>query len=82
MTRFADGGSSLLIFLVLLLLSFGALIAAWARGRVWGDLSSRLHYGEALTAEEQALLKASRRSFFLRAGVSLLLLALSFYALR
>ena len=71
----------LTLFLVFLLLSGAALIVAWVRGRQWGDLSSRRHYGEALTEDELAALRRARRSFWTWAGVSLALAALSFFAL-
>ena len=71
----------LTLFLVFLLLSAAALIVAWARGRQWGDLSSRRHYGEALTEAEQQALRRSRRSFWLWAALSLIFAALAFFAL-
>ena len=77
-----DNGTALTLFLIFLALSAAAVIVAWAQGRRWGDLSSRRRYGEALTEEEQALLRRSRRSFWIWAGVSLTMAALSFYALR
>ena len=77
-----DDGAALTLFLIFLGLSAAAIIIAWAQGRRWGDLSSRRRYGEALTEEEQGLLRRSRRSFWIWAGVSLVMGALSFYALR
>lgn len=78
----ADSGTALAVFLACLFAAFGALIAAWVRGRNWGDLSSRMHYGEALSAEERREMKRSRRSFLIWTGISLLFAALSFLALR
>lgn len=75
-------GTALILFLTLLFLALAALIVAWIQGRQWGDLSSRRHYGEALTEEERRAMKRSRRSFWIWAGVSLLLTALSFFVLR
>ena len=77
-----DDGAALTLFLIFLALSAAAFIVAWAQGRRWGDLSSRRRYGEALTEEEQGLLRRSRRSFWIWAGASLVMAALSFYALR
>ena len=77
-----DNGAALTLFLVFLAFSAAAFIIAWAQGRRWGDLSSRRRYGEALTEEEQGLLRRSRRSFWIWAGVSLVMAALAFYALR
>ena len=77
-----DDGAALTLFLIFLALSAAAFIAAWAQGRRWGDLSSRRRYGEALTEEERGLLRRSRRSFWVWMGVSLVMAALSFYALR
>ena len=77
-----DNGAALALFLIFLALSAAALIAAWALGRRWGDLSSRRRYGEALTEEEQGLLRRSRRSFWIWAGAALVMAGLSFYALR
>ena len=77
-----NDAARLVLFLVLMLLAFAALAVAWAMGRQWGDLSSRRHYGEALTEEERAALGRSRRAFFVWAGVSAVLTALSFLALR
>ena len=77
-----DDGAVLALFLILLALSAAALIVTWAQGRRWGDLLSRRRYGEALTEEEQGLLRRSRRSFWIWTGVSLVMAALSFYALR
>lgn len=79
---FRDNGAALTLFLTLLALSAAALVAAWMLGRQWGDLASRRHYGEALSAEEQAALRRSRRSFWLWAGASLVLAVLAFYTLR
>ena len=79
-----DGGNSaviLALFAGLLFLALAAFVAAWASGRQWGDLSSRRHYGEALTEDEKKALRRSRRAFLIWAGVSLLSAALSFYAL-
>ena len=72
----------LTLFLIFMVLALAALIIAWLRGRAWGDLSSRRHYGEALTEEEQLALKRSRQSFFIWAGVSLAAAAFAFFALR
>ncbi len=69
-------------FLVLITLSLAALIVAWAKGRQWGDLSSRRGFGEVLTDEEQQALARSRLHFWIWAGASLVLAALSFLALR
>ncbi|MBQ9648326.1 MAG: hypothetical protein IJV43_08210 [Oscillospiraceae bacterium] len=80
--RIQDDATVLALFLVFLLLAVAALIVAWGKGRQWGDLSSRRHYGEALTEDEQKALGRSRRNFFLWAGVSLAMAALSFYALQ
>ena len=77
-----DDAAVLILFLTFLLLSLAALLIAWFRGRQWGDLSSRRHYGEALTEDEQRALKRSRRSFWLWAGVAAVFAALSFFALR
>ena len=71
----------LILFLVFLSLALAALLIAWFQGRQWGDLSSRRHYGEALTEDEQKALKRSRRNFWIWAGVSAVFAALSFYAL-
>lgn len=76
-----DNGAALTLFLIFLALSAAALIIAWTRGRRWGDLSNRRRYGEALTEEEQELLRRSRGSFWIWAGISLVMAALSFYAL-
>jgi len=73
---------ALAMFLVFLTLSLAALVIAWIRGREWGDLSSRRHYGEALTTKEQDALRRSRRSFWIWACASLILAAISFLALR
>ncbi len=78
----AGNGTALALFLVFLLLSFAALIVAWVQGRTWGDLSSRRHYGETLTEDERQALSRSCRRFWIWAGVSLLMAALSFFALR
>lgn len=72
----------LILFLVFLSLALAALLIAWFQGRQWGDLSSRKHYGEALTEDEQKALRRSRRSFWIWAGVSAFFLALSFFVLR
>lgn len=72
----------LILFLVFLSLALTALLIAWFQGRQWGDLSSRKHYGEALTEDEQKALRRSRRSFWIWAGVSAFFLALSFFVLR
>ena len=72
----------LILFLTFLSLALAALLIAWFQGRQWGDLSSRKHYGEALTEDEQKALRRSRRSFWIWAGVSAFFLALSFFALR
>lgn len=72
----------LILFLVFLSLALAALLIAWFQGRQWGDLSSRRHYGEALTEDEQKALRRSRRSFWIWAGVSAFFLALSFFVLR
>lgn len=80
--RIQNDGAILVLFLAFSVLSLAALIIAWLRGRAWGDLSSRRHYGEALTEEEQKTLKRSRRDFFLWLGVSFVAAALSFFALR
>ena len=77
-----DDGAALTLFLIFLALSAAAFIAAWALGRRWGDLLSRRRCGEARTEEEQGLLRRSRRSFWIWIGVSLVMAALSFYALR
>lgn len=69
------------LFLAFLLLSIFAMVIAWAKGRQWGDLSSRRRYGEALTEEERSALRKSFRAFLIWAGISLLLAVLSFYAL-
>ncbi len=79
---FQNNGTALTLFLTLLTLSAAALGAAWVLGRQWGDLASRRHYGEALSAEEQAALKRSRRSFWIWAGASLFFAVLAFYTLR
>ena len=77
-----DNGVALTLFLIFLVLSVAAVIVAWAAyGRRWGDLLSRRRCGEALTEEEQELLRRSRRSFWIWAGVSLTAGLLSFYAL-
>ena len=80
--RIQNDAAILILFLVFLLLSLAALLIAWFQGRQWGDLSSRRHYGEALTEEEQKALKRSRRNFWIWAAVSLICAALSFFALR
>ena len=72
----------LILFLTFLSLALAALLIAWFQGRQWGDLSSRKHYGEALTEDEQKALRRSRRSFWIWAGVSAFFLTLSFFALR
>ena len=72
----------LILFLVFLSLALAALLIAWFQGRQWGDLSSRRHYGEALTEDEKKALRRSRRSFWIWAGVSAFFLALSFFVLR
>ncbi|MBR3561765.1 MAG: hypothetical protein IKN81_09645 [Oscillospiraceae bacterium] len=79
--RLQDGNTLLALFALFLLLSVAALTVAWWHGRRWGDLSSRRHYGEALTEEEQTMLRRERRSFLIWAGISLALMALSFFAL-
>ena len=79
--RLQDGNTLLALFALFLLLSAAALVIAWHYGRRWGDLSSRRHYGEALTEDELAALRRARRSFWVWAGVSLALAALSFFAL-
>ena len=80
MTR--NDGATLTLFLTLLVISFAAIVAAWIYGRQWGDLASRRHYGEALSEDEQKTLRRCRRSFWIWAGISLLLAALSFIMLR
>ena len=77
-----DNGTILILFLIFMVLALAALIVAWLRGRAWGDLSSRRHFGEALTEEEQKALKRSRRSFFIWAGVSLVATAFAFFTLQ
>ena len=72
----------LILFLTFLSLALTALMIAWFQGRQWGDLSSRRHYGEALTEDEQKALRRSRRSFWIWASVSAFFLALSFFVLR
>ncbi len=72
----------LILFLSLSFLAFLSLLAAWFTGRRWGDLSSRRHFGEALTEEEMKTLRRSRRSFWVWAGISLVFLALSYLSLR
>ena len=79
--RLQDGNTLLTLFAIFLLLSAAALVIAWHYGRRWGDLSSRRHYGEALTEDELAALRRARRSFWIWAGVSLALAALSFFTL-
>lgn len=76
-----DAQTLLALFLLLLLFSVAALIMAWIVGRQWGDLSSRRRHGEVLTEEEQKTLRRSRRIFCIWVLISLLLAALSFYAL-
>lgn len=76
-----DDGAALTLFLIFLALSAAAIIAAWAQGRRWGDLSNRRSCGEALTEEERGVLRRSRRSFWIWAGISLVMAVLSFYAL-
>ncbi len=76
-----DAGTILRLFLAFLLLSAAAFIIAWIRGRQWGDLSSRQHCGEALTEEEKAALRRSRRGFLVWGGISFVAAALSFFAL-
>ena len=75
-------GALLILFLAFLTLAVAALIVAWVQGQRWGDLSSRRHYGEALTEDEQAALIRSRRKFFLWAGASLAMAAAAFFAVR
>ena len=77
-----DDGAALTLFLIFLALSAAAIIVAWVRGQRWGDLSSRRRCGEALTEEEQELLRRSRRDVWIWVGISLVMAALSFYALR
>ena len=72
----------LILFLTFLTLSLAALLIAWFQGRQWGDLSSRKHYGEALTEEEQKALRRSRRNFWIWAGVSAVFAAFLFLVLR
>lgn len=76
-----DGAKLLRHFIFLFLLSAVCVLVAWARGRQWGDLSSRKHSGEVLTDKELETLRRSRRSFLLWLLASLILAALSFYAL-
>ncbi len=76
-----DGNTLLTLFLLFLLLAAAALVIAWHYGRRWGDLSSRRQYGEALTEDEQTALRRARRNFWIWAGISLVLMALSFFAL-
>ena len=80
--RVRNDGAVLTIFLVFLLLSAATLIVAWAQGRQWGDLSSRRHYGEVLSEDEQKALRRSRRNFWLWAGASALLAAAAFLTLQ
>ena len=77
-----NSGRALGLFLAFLALSLAALVAAWIRGREWGDLSSRRRCGEALTAKEQDALRRSRGGFCIWALASLLLAAISFLSLR
>ena len=79
--RLQDGNTLLALFALFLLLAAAALVIAWHFGRRWGDLSSRRHYGEALTEAEQQALRRSRRSFWLWAALSLIFAALAFFAL-
>lgn len=80
--RLEDSGRILTLFLVFLLAAFAALIVAWIQGRRWGDLSSRMRYGEALTEEEKKQMKRSLRNFLIWAGASLALATLAFFSLR
>lgn len=77
-----NDGVTLTLFLVTLVLSAAAMVAAWIFGRQWGDLASRRHYGEALSEDEQKAMRRCRRSFWSWAGISLLLAAFSFFLLR
>lgn len=79
---YQDNGRLLTLFVIFLTLSLAALIGAWVRGRKWGDLSSRQHYGEALSEEERKALRRSRRDFCIWAGASLIFAAFAFWALR
>ena len=80
--RTQDDAVVLILFAVFSFLALAALLVAWGRGRQWGDLSSRRHYGEALTEEEQKALSRSRRNFWIWAGISLIFTALTFLTLR
>lgn len=77
-----NDGVLLTLFLVLLAFALAALIAAWVRGRQWGDLSSRRHYGESLTSDERRTLERSRRDCLIWAGISVIAAALAFWLLR
>lgn len=81
---FQNGNESalLVIFIVLLALAFAALIIAWIKGQLWGDLSSRKHYGEPLSSEERRSLSRSRRSCLIWSCISAALAALAFFMLR
>ena len=81
-SAYQDNGTALILFLTFFALAGAALIIACVRGRQWGDLSSRRHYGETLTQEEQKTLRRSRRSVLIWAGIALACTALSFLALK
>ncbi|MBE7007897.1 MAG: hypothetical protein E7422_01920 [Ruminococcaceae bacterium] len=70
------------LFLAFLALALAALAVSWIRGRQWGDLSSRRHYGESLTSDENKALLRSRRDCLIWAGISVISTALAFWMLR
>ncbi|MBQ9459667.1 MAG: hypothetical protein IJU66_07010 [Oscillospiraceae bacterium] len=71
-------GRLLILFVLFLSLSFFSLIAAWIRGRRWGDLSSGRRSGEALHSDERKALARSRRACLLWAAASVLFAAAAF----
>ena len=80
--RFADSALVLRLFIIFLAASLAALLVACVFGRRWGDLSSRRHYGEALSEEELRALARARRGFLVWAGLSLVSAGFAFFALR
>ena len=72
----------LILFAAFLGIALVTLAVAWAKGRQWGDLSSRKHYGEALNTEERKTLSHSRRDCLIWAAISLTFTFLAFLMLR
>jgi hypothetical protein len=74
-------GTLLTLFLTNLFLALVSLLAAWVRGRRWGDLASGRHYGEVLSEDERRELARSRRGCLIWVGLSILFAALAFWLL-